>query len=79
VNNHFQVVNQFGKVNILSILHVQNNRFDQRQNAMDSKANRLHFRNLSDSQTLKGGVDERGNLLGRFQPGPKKCKMHVSM
>ena len=71
MNNHFQVVNQFSKMKILSILYIQNNRFDKRQNGVDLKAKSFQFRNLSDSQTLKGRVDERGNLLGRFQPGPK--------
>ncbi len=69
-NDSVQVLDELGNVDVLGVLDSVLERLDKGQQRLDLLSNDLEFRHFSHGQRLEGGVDERGDLLGGFQPGP---------
>ena len=65
-----QVLDKVSNVDVLGELDTKLEGLDKGQQRPDLLSNDLKFGHLSDGQRLEGGVDEAGDLLGGFQPGP---------
>ena len=48
--------------------------FYQSDDSTSLFTDKTKFRHFGHSQSLEGGVDERSNLLGGFQPGPENSQ-----
>jgi hypothetical protein len=69
--NDLQVFEELAGVDVVRELDAGFNGLNQGKDVLEAHSDVQKFRNFSDQKALEGRVDERGDLLGRFEPGAK--------